>query len=171
MIFDIWFAVDIAAQWNHLRWTWWKVFQIDVLSPRLSTKREHFHSGQNLRSSIPIFLKTSFVWINGPKLYWNHYSLDICDKKRIKDILENHYYYQILFFCKIIQPCKVLSELSPFVPESGDASFHIRILSHIVAHLNLFLETNKSAYMWGRETLSVNIGVYISCMGLFLHAA
>ena len=41
----------------------------------------------------------------------------------------------------------------------------------IVAHLDLFIETNKYAYMWGRDTLSVSIGVYISCMGLFLHVA
>ena len=56
-----------------------------------------------------------------------------------------------------------------FCPESGDASFHIRILSHTIAHLDLFIETNKSVF--SRETLSVNIRVYISCKGLFLNVA
>ena len=68
MILDVWFAVDIAAQWNHLPQMMEGISDRCTLlsSPRL--KREYFHSGQNLRSNIPILLKTSFVWFKGLEL-------------------------------------------------------------------------------------------------------
>ena len=98
-------------------------------------KRKYFHSGQNGKTNISIWQKANFSESKvSISTNWRKQTKPLFSGlKRWKTCLANHFRFRS--FSKLYNNAGYSCELSSFVPESGDTSFHIQICSHIWIYL------------------------------------